>query len=61
MLNYDQKVFYPNEEAERIVKMLNETDECNWTYIVKPEPNDTGYSFIEIYDEENEFAAYWNL
>lgn len=61
MLNLFQKKFYTHEKAESIAKMLNDIDECNWTYIVKPEPNNTGYSFIEIYDEENEFVEYWTI
>ena len=60
MIMKNIKAFYTPEEAERIAKILNETDE-DWNYIVKHDPKGTGYSFIEVYDEENEFVAYWEL
>ena len=56
-----QKKLYTHEKAERIAIMLNDTDECNWIYIVKSDPRYTGYSYIEIYDEENQFVDYYDL
>ena len=61
-----QKKLYTHEEAERIAKILNDSEKMfndneEWTYIVKPDSRYPGYSFIEIYDEENEFVEYWTI
>ena len=56
----NSKRFYSPEEAESKAKIMNETDE-DWNYIVKSDPKGTGYSYIEIYDEENEFVAYFDM
>jgi hypothetical protein len=58
MIMTNNKRFYTPEEAERTAKIMNETDE-DWNYVVKHDPKRTGYSFIEVYDEENEFVCYW--
>jgi hypothetical protein len=34
---------------------LNATDD--WDYKVKHDPAGTGYSFIEVYDEDGEFIS----
>jgi len=52
--------FYRPKEAERIAKMMTETDE-DWSYILKPDPKGTGDFSIEIYDEEKEFVGYFNF
>ena len=60
MIMTNNKKFYSPEEAERKAKIMNETDE-DWNYVVKHDPKGTGYSFIEIYDEDNEFVAYFDI
>jgi len=60
MIMTNNKKFYSPEEAERKAKIMNETDE-DWNYVVKHDPKGTGYSFIEIYDEDNEFVAYFDM
>ena len=47
--------FYTKEEAEKIVAEMNATDD--WTYRPVHDPKGTGYSFIEIYDEDGEFVS----
>ena len=66
MIIQNQKTFFPHELAEKKAKMLNDTekmfnDNYEWTYIVKPISQNHGYSIIEVYEEENEFVAYWEL
>ena len=48
------QLFTP-EKAELEAKKLNSTDD--WTYKVVHCPKGTGYSFIEIYDEDGEFIS----
>ena len=47
---------YIKERAEAIATELNAGDE-DWTYIVVHDPAGTGYSFIEIHDEDGEFVG----
>lgn len=57
MLMIDQtRALYTREEAERIARVMNETDD--WHYVAKHDPAGTGGSFIEVYDEADEFVAY---
>jgi hypothetical protein len=44
-----KSLFLP-EKAERIAKMMKENDP-EWDYVVVH--NENGFSFIEVYDEEN--------
>jgi len=46
--------FYTKEQAEQIAAEMNATDD--WTYRPVHDPKNTGYSFIEIYDEDGEFV-----
>ena len=46
---------YTPEKAETIAKELQKNDP-EWTYKVKHDPKKTGYSFIEVYDEDNIFV-----
>ena len=52
---------YNNEKAEEIARILNENEPEGWTYVVRNIPKNPRFSFIEIYDEENEFAGYFYL
>jgi hypothetical protein len=46
---------YTPEEAERIAAEMNATDD--WAYTVRHDPKGTGYSFIEIIDEDGEYVG----
>lgn len=48
------ELFSP-KKAELKAKELNDSDE--WTYKVVHCPKGTGYSYIEIYDENGEFIS----
>ena len=54
MLNTTSNLYAP-ERAEEIAKEMNASDD--WTYTVIHDPAGTGYSFIEIYDEDGEFVS----
>lgn len=45
---------FTKEEAERIAVEMNADD--NWTYRPVHDPKSTGYSFIEVYDEDGDAA-----
>lgn len=45
-------------KAEALAADLNNTDEEGWTYCAKHDPKGTGYSLVEIYDEDNEFVGH---
>ena len=46
---------YTKEQAEAIAAEMNATDD--WTYTAVHDPRGTGYSFIEIHDEDGEFVG----
>jgi hypothetical protein len=46
---------FPPAQAETIAAAMQADD--GWTYRVKHDPNGTGYSFIEVYDEDGDFVA----
>ncbi len=43
-------------KAEALAKELNVGND-GWTYIARHDPKGTGYSFVEIRDEENVFVG----
>ena len=47
---------YKPEKAEEVAAVLRAND-SEWSYLVKHDPKGTGYSFIEIYDEDGEFVG----
>lgn len=47
---------YKPEKAEQVAKDLKKGDP-DWDYRVVHDPKGKGYSFIEIYDEDGEFAG----
>ena len=55
LTNVPQKLMTPTK-AEEVAAVLNSTDD--WKYVVVHCPKGTGFSFIEIYDEDG-FVAYW--
>jgi len=52
--NKPHQLFNPKDAEEKALE-LNESDD--WTYKVVHCPKGTGYSYIEIYDEEGEFIS----
>ncbi len=46
---------YTKEKAEEIAEEMNAADD--WIYRPVHDPKGIGYSFIEIYDEDGEFAG----
>ena len=55
-----EKRYYSTEKALGIVFELNSEEQDDWRYVAKECEHDN-LSYIEIYDEENEFVAYWSL
>lgn len=55
LLDTTPKAFEP-EEAERIAKELQLSDP-EWTYKVIHDPKGTGWSYIEIFDDEGFFVG----
>jgi len=51
------KLYRPAAAEEKVLKLNANTDD-DWTYSVKHDPKGTGYSLIEVYDEEGEFVTY---
>lgn len=47
---------YTPENAEKVAAKMSDSDP-DWTYIVKHDPKGTGFSFIEIYDDESNFIG----
>lgn len=46
------------EKAEILATDLNANDEDGWTYRAKHDPKGTGYSLVEIFDENGEFVGH---
>jgi hypothetical protein len=47
---------YPPEVAEKVAAELNASGD-GWKYVVNHDPKGTGYSFIEVYDEDGIFVS----
>lgn len=47
--------FLSREKAEEVAAEMNATDD--WQYRPVHDPKGTGYSFIEVYDEDGEFMG----
>ena len=54
VLDTTHKCFSP-DKAEKIAKEMQANDP-DWIYKVKHDPKGTGYSIIEVYDENGEFV-----
>ena len=50
---------FSKDEAEKTCDILNAEEWDEWTYTAKHDPKGTGYSFIEITDENGEFVSVW--
>ena len=46
------------EKVVEVARALKLSDP-DWDYVVKHCPKGTGFSFIEIYDEDGEFVGNW--
>ena len=57
LINTSGYTLYTPENAERIAAELTDFDLDGWTYKAIHCPKGTGFSFIDIYDEEGEFVA----
>lgn len=57
-MNNDLGKLMAPEKAERFAAELRAGDE-DWSYVVKHCPKGTGFSFIEIYDEDGDFISKW--
>jgi hypothetical protein len=57
MILKNNKAFFSKEKAIEVAAEYNKTDE-DWTYTAVHCPNGTGYSFVEIHDEDGEFVAF---
>ena len=55
MLDTTHKLF-PKDEAIKVAAELKAGDP-DWNYTPVHDPKGTGYSFIEVYDEDGEFVA----
>ena len=55
-LDTTPKLFAP-ADAEKTAATMG-ADDPEWTYKAKHDPKGTGYSLIEIHDEDGEFVAY---
>jgi len=47
------------ETAVKYAERLKASDP-EWTFLVKHDPKGTGFSFVEVYDEQNEFVGVWS-
>jgi hypothetical protein len=54
-LDTTYKLFSPSD-AERTANELKSNDP-DWSYVVCHDPKGTGYSFIKVYDEFEEFVS----
>jgi len=57
-INNTYKSFSP-EKAEQVAAELNAVEDDDWTYVVRHDPKGTGYSFIEVYDEDGYLIGKW--
>lgn len=48
---------YSKEKAEKIAAEMNASTDDDWLYVPVHDPKGTGYSFVEIYDEDGEFVS----
>lgn len=50
--------FYKNPaDAVAAAEKAEAADECGWKYVAVHCPNGTGYSFINIFDEDGKFVG----
>tara|TARA_Y100001970_G_scaffold258436_1_gene338332 strand:- start:68 stop:259 length:192 start_codon:yes stop_codon:yes gene_type:complete len=56
MLDSTAKLYSPAAAEAKAAQMNGNADD-DWTYAVKHDPKGTGYSLIEVYDEDGEFVA----
>ncbi len=55
LLNQPHKLYTPAKAIEVAAEL--QAGDPDWTYTVKHDPKGTGYSFIEIHDEDGEFVS----
>ena len=57
-IDTDPPTLYTPEDAEDAALSLSEFD-SEWEYRVKHDPKGTGFSIIEVFDENGEFISAW--
>ena len=57
MLDSTAKLYSP-AAAEAKADKMNANADDDWSYSVKHDPKGTGYSLIEVYDEDGEFVTH---
>ena len=57
LINSTPKLYTP-AKAEEKAENLNSNLDDDWSYVVKHDPKGTGYSLIEVYDEDGIFVTY---
>lgn len=57
LIDTTAKLYNPADAEEKAAKMNANADD-DWAYIVKHDPKGTGYSLIEVYDEDGEFVTH---
>jgi hypothetical protein len=55
-INTTEKLF-AKDKAIEICEMLNNDEDNDWTFVAVNCPKGTGYSFINIFDEDGEFVS----
>ena len=50
------KLFKP-ADAEAAAAAAQSADEDGWKYVAVHDPKETGYSFVNVYDENGEFIG----
>jgi len=55
--NLHSTTFFSPAKAEATAAEMNRTEDDGWTYKAKHDPKGTGYSLVEVYDEDGEFVS----
>lgn len=56
LIGNEPPTLFAPAKAEEVAAALHEGDE-DWDYRVVHDPKGTGYSYIDIYDEDGEFVS----
>lgn len=55
--NQTSTTFFTPAKAEATAAEMNRIEDDGWAYKAKHDPKGTGYSLVEIYDEDGEFVG----
>jgi hypothetical protein len=56
VLNHQGSLYSP-AKADQIAAQMNSDPDDDWTYTAVHDPKGTGYSFVEVHDEDGEFVG----